>query len=502
MKNHYNIIVTPADKNLGLSLLRLEDYHNLTTKHLELPQYRKLITSDVETLINSNDRIQEFITRRLIPNFENENGKLDKRTILFLSQRGKAIPKFHILPKFHKKFKSIMDIGVRPINGAISAPNTNLSKFISIELGKITWSISSILRNTKELTNSISKIDKIYDENILFSFDYSALYTNIPVNDLLKTFKENGISKFIIEAIEIVCKEVYLNYNDTTYTMDDGIPMGLNCAVELANLYLYYKIDSKIQHTSKLRSYHRYIDDIFGIWTGSRQELVEFKGLIDSLTPSSLCTTEEWSYYEIHVLDIWIYKKNGKLEYRTYQKELNQYQYLMPTSLHPQHTMKGYIMGEILRYERTNSEHHHYENMKKLFFRRLMDRGFSATYLLPIFIRPRIRNMQILRDSNPTVLCLPYSTRKIYSEIKLATRKLANYISLSPSDLLITTSQPPNISSIITRSSLSVIQKEEIEKQKHKSEEETVENLIYIMELPHRTDDTVDDLLYIMDQTD
>jgi hypothetical protein len=296
---------------------------------------------------------------------------------------------------------------------------------------------------------------------------------------MFETLSKIGISNILIKGIETVCKEVYLNYNDKTYRMTNGIPMGINCAVELANLYLYHKVDKLVFNHPKLRTFKRYIDDIFGIWKGTEEELLTFKKYVDSLTPDILRTTEEHSLHSLHVLDIEIYKKDNKLEFKTFQKSLNSYQYLMPSSLHPKHTLKGYILGEILRYRRTNSEDTNFRMMKHLFYKRLLDRGFSENFLNPIFIGHFIEK-PTEPPKDTIVLCLPHSTRPITSEIKRATKELLKYLKTDNLKILLTNTQPPNIGRIATRSSLTDIQKKIIKEEN--SEERTIENLMYLFE--------------------
>jgi hypothetical protein len=46
--------------------------------------------------------------------------------------------------------------------------------------------------------------------------------------------------------------------------------MGTNEAVELANIYLDHHTDSRVRDNANLLLYKRFIDDIIGVWTGSK----------------------------------------------------------------------------------------------------------------------------------------------------------------------------------------------------------------------------------------
>jgi hypothetical protein len=97
--------------------------------------------------------------------------------------------------------------------------------------------------------------------------------------------------------------------------------------------------------------YKRYIDDIFGIWVDLpettwedfKQTLAQFGQLCWNLED---CTTStNFLDLQINIInDI-----NDKIQTTTFQKELNLYLYIPPTSAHPSSCFKGLITGELVR---------------------------------------------------------------------------------------------------------------------------------------------------------
>ena len=82
-----------------------------------------------------------------------------------------------------------------------------------------------------------------------------------------------------------------------------------------------------------------------------------------------------WTY-------IFIFKGNnffitGKLSIKVYQKPENRYMYIPYKSAHPRHTIKNYVIGELKRYARINTEELNFLILKNSFFLRMRNRGFS-----------------------------------------------------------------------------------------------------------------------------
>jgi hypothetical protein len=68
----------------------------------------------------------------------------------------------------------------------------------------------------------------------------------------------------------------------------------------------------------------------------------------------------------------------------TYQKAMNLYLYIPPSSAHPPSCLKGLICGELRRYWLQNTQ----ENFQKMvlsFIQRLQDRGHTLQNLILLF---------------------------------------------------------------------------------------------------------------------
>ena len=99
----------------------------------------------------------------------------------------------------------------------------------------------------------------------------------------------------------------------------------------------------------------------------------------------SLHYTHEHSTESTDFLDLTIYKgpqfQNTKyLDTKTFQKAQNLYQYLHFESCHQRNIHKAIIIGECVRYARSNTSKENYNRMVRLFETRLHARGYPPSF--------------------------------------------------------------------------------------------------------------------------
>jgi hypothetical protein len=239
--------------------------------------------------------------------------------------------------------------------------------------------------------------------------------------------------------------------------------MGTNAAVNLANFYLAKLLDPHIASNDNVSYYKRYIDDLFLIWNGTEQDLLLFTETLNCLIPKIKLTCN-YSPTSINFLDLTIFPIDEELHWKVYQKDISKFLYLTPKSFHPRQTLKGMIVGELLRYKRNSSHEVYYYQSKKEFYLRLLKRGYSDKFLTSIFLKfPWYYNTnktQLKQQVLPLVL--PFSLRPGYKTLCLHLKEeLKKIESLFPSHkCLIAYSKSKNLSQILCRSSLTQRQTE------------------------------------------
>ncbi len=146
---------------------------------------------------------------------------------------------------------------------------------------------------------------------------------------------------------------------------------------------------SNTQHF--IHFYKRYIDDIFIIWTGSKEEFERFMNVINGLHPTIKFTSEyNAENRSTTYLDLTISISNNKIKTDLYRKPTDKVQYLLPSSCHPAHTFKSVPYSLALRLLRICSDTSDLNNRFKELEEMLLSRGYNKN-----IIKNAIENVSI-----------------------------------------------------------------------------------------------------------
>ena len=166
--------------------------------------------------------------------------------------------------------------------------------------------------------------------------------------------------------------------------------MGTPFAVTVANAFMYHhEKDIVAQYSNYLTLYRRFIDDIFAIWDGPKDVLLEFLDALNSKT-DRIKLTYCISDCSISLLDLFLYRdiSSSVLQFSTFQKPLNKYLYIPFESFHPSSNKKAFIKGELMRYARNSSSFKSFSETREKFWKRLRAvRGYPFSFLLPLFCK-------------------------------------------------------------------------------------------------------------------
>ena len=124
----------------------------------------------------------------------------------------------------------------------------------------------------------------------------------------------------------------------------------------------------------------RFIDDIFSVWTLSKQEIDTFIDFANRFHTTIKFTCEMSSEHAVF-LDTEVFKRpcfasNKILNVQTHFKATEKFQYTHFSSCHPLSVKTGFLKGETLCLLRTNSIKEKFKSSNQDFKFRLLERGY------------------------------------------------------------------------------------------------------------------------------
>jgi hypothetical protein len=385
LEKQRELVVLPADKNLGLVLLKHDTFHAACLKHVENKQEFSVIKQGVTT-----QQFKQFLSNLIstTPEYTNLNTRLTRYIRDYTATREAA--EFYMLPKIHKS-----ELGWRPIIPATGTWNACPAKVVDYYLQKIVKNTPSYLKNTTDLINTIEQLDTFTQDTLtekiwLITADVEALYPSIPLREAFsitvdlveKTYR--NIALPLNKMLHWVLFNNTFKYANKTYLQLNGVATGSPVAPSVANLFMSHIENTALEKWKhKLLLYKRYIDDIIIIFKGTDLEVEECKCSFNNMHQKIKLT---WivDQQSTTFLDLIIYKGGrypNKLDYKVHQKQLNNYLYLPWSSSHPANTKKGIILSETQRYVRNCSTFKEYFIVKKKFAYRLLRRGYPPAII-------------------------------------------------------------------------------------------------------------------------
>ena len=236
--------------------------------------------------------------------------------------------------------------------------------------------------------------------------DVESLYTNIPIPDGIATVSQflnmhstnSTLSAAIVRLLSISLYKNIFSFRDKLYIQTKGVAMGKHYGPALANIYLAnWENGILTQYTDKILFWGRYIDDIFGIWTGSLSHFNQFCDFINNLNVH-IKIVPFVSFNHVVFLDLHIFKSSTHLYHSIYFKPTADLKLLHRHSLHPFHMKKSVVTSQLQRFIRNCSYYPDFNSAVKALFAALLLQGYAISFLR----RTKsilLRNLSISTDS-------------------------------------------------------------------------------------------------------
>ncbi|CAH8600980.1 unnamed protein product [Schistosoma rodhaini] len=183
LRTRKDIVIVPADKGRTTVIMDKEEYIKKAEEILEdKSTYKPMDINPVKKLDN---RISKTLNKLV------KAGEITKQDQWRMKSNEPVLPRFYGRPKIHKP-----NIPLRPIVALPGTPTYNLSREISRILKHLVDSSNHSIKSATQFLDQIRNI-QINDDELMISFDVTALFTSIEPNlaketlSLLLTNDEN-----------------------------------------------------------------------------------------------------------------------------------------------------------------------------------------------------------------------------------------------------------------------------------------------------------------------
>lgn len=363
LRQRSDLVIKPADKNLGLTIMRADAYHAALQQHV----------MDTDTYVEVPN-LPQFVSAtrsKLIKLVESFRAPLGDKLCEYLLQGASMdqVPHLYMLPKLHKMSSLDSPLVGRPIAACHSWITTCMSVWLADVLNQCLKDSPTVVTDRTALVRELEQT-RVHKDAWLFVFDVESLYPHVEHSGCISACAEavratSCFTKPMIEAfLQFVLTHNVVSVQGKQYRQVFGGAMGTNCMPPAAQLYLALKWEKVAQ--DKLgaafpRVFKRFIDDGFVVMEGTEQEVQSFADLLNSIL-RNIKITHARHQTEVVFLDLVVYKGRDvaadgsvSLNVRTHQKELNKYLYIPFHSHHHLGMFKSFVRAELIRYVVTNS---------------------------------------------------------------------------------------------------------------------------------------------------
>ena len=275
---------------------------------------------------------------------------------------------------------------MRTIVNGINTPTEKLAELAEYELNEYVTTSPSYIRDTTDFINTLKEIEEPLPEStIMFCFDVCKLYPSVPKQEGIEACRE-GLefrskpivpTEEVLKMIEVVLDNNNFNLGNKHYKQTNGIAIGSRLGKNFACSYMRKWDEELMQYSEQPLFYKRFIDDGFGLWTGTLDTLEKFAEYANNIH-KNIKIELRYSREKIEFLDTWVHLEKGKIYTSIYRKPTDKQLYLHRTSNHPPSTKSGLAYGLGLRLRRICEKQEDYQVHRKELKIQLRKRGYSG----------------------------------------------------------------------------------------------------------------------------
>lgn len=385
LSSNKEIVIKPADK--GAATVVMNKTHYIAEAHRQLrdQRYYKPLMSPVWP--DNARRIDEILERLLMQQH------IDVAQYKFLKPSSDSRPRrFYLLPKIHKdKAKWTVPDKMpegRPVCSDCGSESYNVSSFVDSFLKPLSKRHPSYIKDTFDFVSKI-RGHPLRPGILLVTGDVTSLYPNMRIDRIMSTTKDllrrfpdqNRPDDELLELLDITLRGNDLVFAGEIFLQVCGTAMGKAYAPSLADIYLE-QFDSAAMNDFRIKPelFYRFIDDVFFLWPGTVEDLMDFNNFLDAVI-DGIKINLSWSTISENFLDTTVYKlvDNGHevLATRLYFKPTDTHQLLHVSSFHPRHTCRGVLKSQFIRFRRICTTREDFNIACKVLMDALAVRGYD-----------------------------------------------------------------------------------------------------------------------------
>ena len=384
------ILVTKADKGGAILILDVD----VVREKLEAELYNKDKFEELEDNADTHLADVTEVVKAVVVEMEEEgcisaqdreritglNDNLNmKRAHILKCQNPYVYPLFkvHKLSETDIKEKKIPP--TRLVHASKFGPLYRLEKWISPILTKVSRSYcqDEYLLDTDDLLAQVNDYNKALElipvndreDLLLFTLDVEALYPSIRKDLALQSLQEaleedrdtdENTKEAVNTFVQVIFGYSYVTFQGRCFRGKDGIPTGGCSSRQIADCSLcklFRSIKPNMPLWEFIALWKRFIDDIFGLWRGSKAQFEEFVvKLNQAAAPFGIKFGDFSVGTSVNFLDVTLsLNAEGLIDYKLYIKPTDSRLYLRTESFHPSHVFSSVAMSQMLRIMNRNS---------------------------------------------------------------------------------------------------------------------------------------------------
>ena len=403
MRKWKEVVIRPADKGSKYFFLDRSDYVKRVRDHLY----------DSETFETvSKDEAENQVKQAIIDwtsEYSEEEGMTDKIFNWVTPDDFCKPGNNYVNPKAHKPEKNYPG---RLISTGCASAIKNLSALTSHELTKV--QLQYAIRDTNHFLQKIEELNEsgmLHNKTVIHaSFDIEAMFPSISKDMGMEQCRkhldkrENPIfsTDCIVKALEITLDNNITVFENEAFRQIKGTAMGPKNACAYADTAID-RIDREVleggwPHEPPIL-WARFRDDIYVPWTLGSEMLDQFLEWLNSIIPGIRFTLKA-SVEGTEFLDTFVYMKANTLHTKPYSKPCDDHAFVIPSSCHPDHTLRNIPYSTALRIYKIASDPEDYAQAKAQYTHYLEARGYSTKVIHEAFskVESKPRNRYFWKD--------------------------------------------------------------------------------------------------------